>query len=170
MRSLQLVLVSCGLCCLGSCARFEPASSVLVGKPAPMIDLETLSGRHFRLADHLGKDVVVIDIWATWCGPCRMELPTLAQVAGEYRSRGVVFCAVDLREEKQKVADFLKQEKLDLPVAFDSVGAMASAYQVQGIPLLVLIDKQGIVRSVHVGYRPDIKAVLQEELDGLLAG
>jgi thiol-disulfide isomerase/thioredoxin len=170
MRSLQFAILSLGLCCLASCGRFGSGGSALVGTPAPAIDLETLSGRHFRLADHLGKDVVMLDVWATWCGPCRMELPILAQVAREYRSRGVVFCAVDLREEKQTVSDFLKHEKLDLPVAFDQVGAVASAYQVQGIPLLVLIDKQGVVRSVHVGYRSNIKEVLQKELDDLLAG
>jgi thiol-disulfide isomerase/thioredoxin len=169
MRSLQWVILSLGMCCLASCGRFAGPGG-LVGEPAPSIDLETLSARHFKLADHLGKDVVMIDFWALWCGPCIKELPLVAQVARQYRSRGLVFCAVELQDGKQKVAAYLQREKFDLPVAFDDTGAVASAYHVQGIPLLLLIDKQGIVRFVHVGLRSDVKAVLQKELDGLLAG
>src|ERR1700691_4448195 len=103
MRSLQFVIPSLGLCCLASCGRFGPAASALVGQPAPAIDLEALSGGHFRLADHLGKDVVMLDVWATWCGPCRMELPILLQVAKEYRSKGVALYGINQREDKKTI-------------------------------------------------------------------
>jgi thiol-disulfide isomerase/thioredoxin len=169
VRSLQFVLFSLGFLSLASCNQWEQRGHALVGKVAPKIDLETLNGNHFRLANYVGKQVVMVDMWATWCGPCCQELPILAQVAHEYRPKGVVFCAVDLREEKQKVADFIRNQKLDVTVALDHQGTVASAYQANGIPMLVLIDKQGIVQSVHVGFRSDLKAVLHQELDELLA-
>lgn len=143
--------------------------SPLVGKAAPPIDLEALNGKRFKLADHRGKDVVMVDMWATWCPPCRQELPILVEVARDYKSKGVEFYAVDLGEDKKKVAAFLKKEKLTLQVALDKKGTAAAAYQARVIPQLVLIDKRGIVQSVHVGYSSDIKQVLHKELDKLLA-
>jgi thiol-disulfide isomerase/thioredoxin len=148
----------------------EEERSPLVGKAAPKIDLEALTGKRFKLADHAGKDIVMVDMWATWCPPCRRELPILVEVAHDYQSKGVAFYAVNLREDRKKVADFLKKEKLDVAVAFDKKGDVAKAYHANAIPLLVLIDKKGIIQAVHVGYNSDVKEVLHKELDGLLAG
>jgi len=66
----------------------EEELSPLVGKAAPPVDLELLDGKRFKLADHAGKDVVMLEMWATWCGPCCRELPLLADIAHEYQSRG----------------------------------------------------------------------------------
>lgn len=170
MRSLQFAILACGLCVLASCEWMPGgAGSALVGKPAPSIDLETLGGSRFRLSDYKGRDVVLVDIWATWCGPCRMELPILAGVAAEYRSKNVVLCAVNLRESKQKVANFMKGEKFKVLVGLDENGSVAGACHVTGIPMLLIIDKAGIVRFVHVGFRSDLKAKLHEEIDSLLS-
>lgn len=148
----------------------EEELSPLVGKAAPPVDLELLDGKRFKLADHAGKDVVMLEMWATWCGPCCRELPLLADIAHEYQSRGVAFYAVNQGEEEKKIADFLKREKLDVTVALDTEGSVGNAYGADAIPLLVLIGKKGIVESVHVGYSPDVKEILHKELDGLLAG
>jgi thiol-disulfide isomerase/thioredoxin len=169
MRSLQFAIFACALFVLASCQLIPGGGSALVGKPAPPIDLETLGGGRFRLADYKNRDVVMVDIWATWCGPCRMELPILAEVAAKYRSRDVVLCAVNLREARQKVADFIKGEKFKVLVGLDEKGSVADAYHVNGIPMLLVIDKAGIVRFVHVGFRSDLKAKLQSEIDSLLS-
>ncbi len=129
-----------------------------------------LDGTEFSLASYREKNVVMIDFWATWCGPCVEEMPVLAEVADEYSDQGVVFCALNQDEDIETIQKFLDEKELDIMVGLDSAGAMGAAYGVQGIPTLVLIDKSGIVQSVHVGYRPDIKDVLQRELDTLLAG
>lgn len=159
------------LLCLASCAQFGPGGpgSALVGKPAPPFDLVMLDGRHFRLSEHKGNQVVLLDMWATWCGPCRRELPIVAGVARDYHGRGLVVCAVNLREDKQKVAAFAKSEKIALPVVLDEQGVVAQQYHANAIPMLVLIDKAGIVRFVHVGLRSDIKTALHAEIDELLA-
>jgi peroxiredoxin len=150
--------------------RSEEELSPLLGKAAPPVDLERLDGKRVKLADHSGKEVVMLDMWATWCGPCRKELPYLIEVAKDYKDKGVVFYAVNLRETKKKIEDFLKKEKLEMKIALDPEGKVGEAYGAEAIPLLVLVDKHGIVQSVHVGYSPGIKEELHKELDGILAG
>jgi peroxiredoxin len=144
--------------------------SPLVGQPAPDIALKLLDGGQWQLKNEQGKRLVMIDFWATWCGPCVRELPLLAEVAAAYRDKGVAFYAINQQEEAGTIREFLEKRKIDVPVALDSHGAAADSYGVQGIPFLVLIDKKGIVQSVHVGYSPQITTILKEELDALLAG
>jgi peroxiredoxin len=146
------------------------APSPLLGKAAPVVDLARLDGKRVKLADHSGKDVVMLDMWATWCGPCRAELPHLVQVAKDYKGQGVVFYAIDLRDTKDKVKEFLKKEKLDMTVGLDSHGAVGEAYGADAIPMLMLIDKKGVVQVVHIGNRPGVEEVLHKELDSILAG
>ncbi len=146
------------------------APSPLVGKPAPSITLKRLDKGEFRLADHHNKDVVMIDFWATWCGPCVMELPILAEVANAYKDKGVTFYAINLRETPEEIKKFQEGKKLKFPVALDPEGKTGGDYGASAIPMLVLIDKAGVVRSVHVGYNPAIKTTLGKELDALIAG
>jgi peroxiredoxin len=148
----------------------EDEPSPLLGKAAPKVDLERLDGKRVNLADNAGKDVVMLDMWATWCGPCRAELPHLIHVAKDYKGKGVVFYAIDLREKKDKINDFLKKEKLDMTIGLDSDGKLAEACGVEGIPMLLLIDKKGVVQVVHIGYEEGVEKVLHKELDSLLAG
>ncbi len=144
--------------------------SPLLGEAAPVFDLELLAGGRTNLKDHAGKDVVMLDFWATWCGPCVEELPLLAEVAHEYKDKQVVFFAVNQGEEPQEIREFLKEKALDVTVALDPEGDTGDRYGVDGIPTLVLIDKAGVVQVVHVGYSSNIKSILRQELDDLLAG
>ena len=144
--------------------------SPLLGKPAPPVELKWLDGGDFTLADHAGSEIVMLDFWATWCGPCVKEMPLLADVADEFKSKGVVFFAVNQGDDRETIRDFLKQKELEIPVALDASGQTGTSYEVKGIPTLVLIDKKGIVQAVHVGYNPNIKQNLRRELNDLLAG
>jgi thiol-disulfide isomerase/thioredoxin len=148
----------------------QEETSPLVGKPAPDINLSLAEKGKFQLKDHRDKDVVMIDFWATWCGPCVMELPILTEVADSYKDKGVVFYAINLRETTDKIKKFQEDKKLKFTVALDKDGAIGDVYKVEGIPTLVLVDKKGVVQSVHIGYNPGIKATLTKELDALLAG
>jgi peroxiredoxin len=148
----------------------EEAPPPLLGKAAPPVDLERLDGKRVKLAGHAGKEVVLLDMWATWCGPCRAELPILLDVAKEYKSKGVALYGINQREDKKTIDKFLKKEKYDLVVGLDVDGKVGDAYGAEGIPLLAIVDKKGIVQSIHVGYSPDIKQILHKELDAILAG
>jgi thiol-disulfide isomerase/thioredoxin len=148
----------------------QAAPSPLLNKPAPDVSLRLLDEGEFQLKAHRGARVVMLDFWATWCGPCVEELPLLVEVADGYKDKDVVFCAINQQEEPEKVRKFLTDKKLKMTVALDSEGKVGGAYHVEAIPTLVLIDKKGVVQSVHLGYDPAIKTTLRSELDALLAG
>jgi thiol-disulfide isomerase/thioredoxin len=130
------------------------APLALVGKPAPDFKLDLLDGGQMKLADHKGKNVVILDFWATWCPPCVAELPLIAEVAKARADKGVVFYAIDEEEEPAEVKQFLEKIKLaDLKVPMDKDGAASKAYLVDALPQTVIIGKDGIIKSVHVGLK-----------------
>lgn len=148
----------------------SPTPTRLLGKAAPDIELKLADGHSFSLKAHRGKEIVVLDFWATWCGPCIKELPVLAEVAAAYRHKGVVLRAVNLGDDAETIAQFVKQQQLDVAVVLDTREETAKAYQIDGIPFLAVVDKAGIIQAVHVGFVPDIKQRLERELDSLISG
>ena len=148
----------------------EEPGAALLGKPAPAVNLPLLDGGEFDLAAHRDKDIVLLDFWASWCGPCRKAMPTLVEIAKEYADKHVRYVAVNLREQPAVIRKYLEREKLDIRVPLDKEGQVAKQYGVRGIPTMVVVDRQGLVRKVHVGSSPDLKQVLTRALDDLLAG
>ncbi len=119
-----------------------------LGEPAPAWVLEDPQGRPIRLEDFRGRPVLV-NFWAVWCPPCREEMPLLDTLARQQDKVTVV--AVDVGDSAEAVKNFLAQNGLRLPVALDAQGAVASRYQVQGLPTTFFLDARGIVRHIHVG-------------------
>lgn len=141
----------------------------LLGEQAPDFLLPGLDGKDAKLVDYKGK-VVILDFWATWCGPCRKGLPAVARVAKAYKDKGVAFHAVNLRESKEAVADFASGFNDPLNILLDNEGKTAEKYKVDGIPHTVIIDKTGKIQVVHVGLSEEFESELSEELDAILAG
>jgi thiol-disulfide isomerase/thioredoxin len=141
----------------------------LLGKEAPEFSLELLDGSKANLSENKGK-IVILDFWATWCGPCRRGLPIVASVAEKYKDKGVVFYAVNQGEATEDIKKFLKDSKLTCPVALDTEDEVGELYGVRGIPHTVIIDKEGTVQVVHVGFSPDLKESLERDIESLLAG
>jgi len=141
----------------------------MVGKPAPDFTLPDLNGTEVSLASLKGK-TVILDFWATWCGPCRQGLPVLMEVADARKDDGVVLWAVDLDESQKKVAAFIEKKKWKLPVLLDAKGKAAAKYGVGGIPHTVVIDPQGIVRTVDIGFmgKDATKKSLNATIDEIL--
>lgn len=142
----------------------------LLGQPAPDFTLPLMGGGEAALATHLNKDIVILDFWATWCGPCRSLMPIISDVAKDYEDKNVVLYAVNLREDEERIKGFLETLGLDVAVAMDKDGDVAADYKVQYIPQSVIIGKDGKVQVVHVGTSPGIENQLREELDALIAG
>lgn len=148
----------------------EEGPHPLLGKPAPEFSLPLLDGGKMELASHKDKEIVILDFWATWCGPCRRAMPILVEVARQYAEKGVRFYAVNQQEGADEIKAFLQELKLECTVALDADGKIGELYGAEGIPQTVIIDKKGKVQSVHVGFLPGLKSILTGELDELLAG
>jgi thiol-disulfide isomerase/thioredoxin len=151
---------------------FPAESHPLLGWPARDTAFTLMDGTKVDLAQHRGKDVVVLDFWATWCGPCRQSMPILNQIARQYRQdkQPVVFYAINLRENSSTINRYLESIKLDIPIGLDPQGVLAQKYRVESIPQTVVIDKDGVVQSVHLGLLPDMDLTLRGEINYLLAG
>lgn len=140
----------------------EGEAKKLVGKPAPDFELEGLDGKKVKLKDANKDHVVVLDFWATWCGPCRVGLPVLDKVYQARKEKKLKVFAIDLEEDKDTVAAFVKETKLGLPVLLDLTGETSRAYFANAIPQTVIIGKNGKVREVLIGTHP------QAELEKLI--
>jgi thiol-disulfide isomerase/thioredoxin len=143
----------------------------LLGKQAPGFKAETLSGEAVELTDK-PEEVVVLDFWATWCGPCREALPELKEVVASFSGQPLRFYAVNVQEEREAIKNFLKDSELgDLPVVLDPEGEVTRAFATTAIPQTVLIGKDGRVEAVHVGFDSDQSLdALREEIETLLEG
>lgn len=141
----------------------------LINKPAPTFALDTVDGAKFDLASLKGK-IVVLDFWATWCGPCTMALPILNEVSNSFKDKDVVFLAVNVQETPEQIKNFLDKNNLKITVGMDPEGKVAELYQVRGIPQTVIVGKDGNVAQVVVGFSPDLKESFTKELSNIVAG
>jgi peroxiredoxin len=140
--------------------------SPLVGQPAFAFRLDRLDGSRFQLADQKGR-VVVLDFWATWCGPCMQSLPLIDEVAREFADRGVELVAVNMEEQPGQVKSVLERHKLKVPVVLDRDGVVAAKYSVTAIPQTVVIDREGKVARLFVGGGNKTAEALRKALQEL---
>lgn len=153
----------------GAQAGWFDAPNPLVGQPAPDFSLSKLDGGAVVLADHVGKQPVLLDFFATWCGPCRRSLPDIAQIAKDYAPTGLAVYAVNCAEDPATVKAYLAEAKLEITALLDSNGQVAQSYGVRGIPQQVLIGKDGKVRYVNSGYGFGSDLTLRSQIDKVFA-
>jgi peroxiredoxin/outer membrane lipoprotein-sorting protein len=131
------------------------------GKPAPAFTLTGVKGSTVSLARYKGK-VVLLDFWATWCRPCRIEMPLVQKLYDEFKAKGLVVFGVNLMEEPGQVKRFLADNGISFPILLDREGKVAKDYKAEGIPTLVIVGKDGKVSSYFTGLREE--DVLREAL------
>jgi peroxiredoxin/outer membrane lipoprotein-sorting protein len=141
------------------------SATALEGKPAPDFKLTGIDGTAVALADLKGS-VVVLDFWATWCGPCVASLPHIDQINSDFTEKGLKVYAINLEEPKAAVQKFIVSKKLTLPVLLDTDGSIAKKYLANAIPETVIIAKDGNVKKVFVGFGGDepLRHAIEEEL------
>jgi len=143
-----VVAAGCVLCCLLSVAAALPKPAA----KAANFTLTGLDGKSHALSDYKGK-IVFLNFWASWCPPCRAEMPSMQKLYGSWDKKKFVMLAVNLREAKGAVGSFARQNGYTFPILLDDTGGIASQYQVAGIPTTIIIDGKGYVLSRTVGSR-----------------
>lgn len=135
-----------------------------VGRAAPDFTLRDLGGQEVSLDQFKGK-IVLLDFWATWCGPCRLVMPLLERMQKEY-SDTMIQLAINVMEPNGMVEEYVREQGIHALILMDQDGSVSVSYGAIGIPTQVLIDREGIVRFIQEGFDPTVGlAPLRKEID-----
>ena len=148
LKAILAIIVISGILIAGCAGGIS--QNPWIGKPAPDFQFQSPDGQATSLSDLKGKPVL-INFWATWCGPCRHEMPYIQQVYDEWQEKGLVLLAINKGESPSQVAEFMQSQRLSLPVLLDMEGNIAQKYKIQYIPSTFFIDRDGIIQDMKVG-------------------
>jgi len=148
---------------LSTPALAQPASG-----EAPDFTLPSKQGPNMRLQEQRG-DVIMLNFWASWCGPCRTEMPVLDALNQRYAVAGFKVIGVNVDSEPAKADRLLKELNLQFPILFDPNGDVSASYEVNAMPSTVLIDRDGQMRYRHEGYKPGYEDLYRTEINELIS-
>jgi peroxiredoxin len=143
------------------------ASAGETGGPAPGFSLRSMDGGTVSLADLEGQ-VVMVNFWATWCGPCRKEMPHLEALYQRYGDLGFTLLGVNVEEDSSGADKFLDETPVTFPILFDPESKVSALYNVVAMPTTVIIDRAGNTRFVHHGYQPGYENEYQTQIRALI--
>lgn len=164
MKGLRTVFLSLALSVFAATGL---AASDLTGQAAPDFVLKSSSGENLRLSEYRG-DVVMINFWATWCGPCRQEMPLLDDLYARYGRVGFSLLGVNIDDDARRAMQMIDELGVNFPVLFDDTKEVSKLYRVEAMPVTVLVDRTGTVRHVHHGYKPGYEEKYLTEIRSLL--
>jgi peroxiredoxin len=130
-----------------------PAVAADPSGPAPQFSLASKGGGTVNLSQYKGQ-VVMLNFWASWCGPCRQEMPLLEDIYKKYNKLGFTMVGVNVEPDSKAADDWLKATPVTFPVAYDKDSKVSRLYDVSGMPSTVIIDRKGNLRFLHHGYKP----------------
>jgi peroxiredoxin len=143
------------------------ASAVEEGKTAPDFTLKSLAGNNLKLSEMTGN-VVLINFWASWCGPCREEMPLLNALHKKYEPLGFSVLAINVEENVDAARGFMKNFPVEFPVLLDNTNQVSQRYKVIAMPTTVVVDRDGNVRYLHQGYKSGDEAKYQKMVKTLV--
>ncbi len=154
-------------CALAALVLAGAAFASDTGGPAPAFTLATLAGDQAALGQFKGQ-VVLVNFWATWCGPCQQEMPLLDQMYKKYKPAGFTLIGVNVDKEAAPVKELMARKPVSFPVLLDPANQVSKAYHVAEMPSSVIIDRKGEIRYVHRGYRPGDENEYQDRIRQLI--
>lgn len=143
------------------------AASGMEGQVAPDFVLKSTSGENLRLSEYRG-DVVMINFWATWCGPCRQEMPLLDELYRRYHRVGFHLLGVNIDDDTTRALRMVEELDLHFPVVFDTRKEVSRLYNVEAMPATILVDREGNIRHVHHGYKSGYEDKYLDQIRALL--
>src|ERR1700684_4543392 len=143
------------------------AASSDASGPAPAFTLTALSGQQAALSQYKGQ-VIMVNFWATWCGPCQQEMPLLDQMYKKYKPAGFTLIGVNVDKEAPPVKELLARRPVSFPVLLDPANKVSKDYHVDEMPRSVIIDRKGEIRYIHRGYRPGDENEYQDRIRQLI--
>ena len=145
----------------------QAARAVAADTPAPDFTLPSSAGSNLRLREQRGQ-VVMLNFWATWCGPCRREMPELNRIYGKYRPAGFLLMGVNVDEDPANARGVAGKLGVQFPVLFDTHQLVSRLYDLSTMPSSVLIDRDGRVRHVYLGYKDGYERTYEQQIAELL--
>jgi len=138
-----------------------------LNSPAPDFTLKSLSGKNLKLSEMSGN-VVLINFWASWCGPCREEMPLLNALHSKYEALGFTVLGINVEEDVNGANSFLDNFPVDFPILLDSSNEVSKQYKVIAMPTTVLVDRDGNMRFLHEGYKSGDEAKYRQMVKNLV--
>jgi len=163
MRMIRSLAVAISIATLALTASATPAPNVT----APDFTLRSADGRNVRL-DELRGQVVLVNFWATWCGPCREEMPHLNVLYEKYRKSGFVLLGVNVDDDPKTALATAAKLNVSFPVLLDTDKKVSKLYDLNTMPSTVVIDRDGKMRFLHRGYRAGTEGDYEQQIRGLL--
>lgn len=166
-RSIHNYLKHC-ICVAASLLMFATtAPAGVTSAAAPDFTLKSSSGTNMKLSEFRGE-VVLINFWASWCGPCRQEMPVLDELHRQYKALGFTVLGVNVEEDSSAARKLLEEVQISFPVLFDNNSVVSKQYDVVAMPSTVLVDRDGNMRYIHKGYKPGLEAQYLQQIKGLI--
>lgn len=144
-----------------------PAAMPSTGSIAPGFTLKSNSGKNLKLGDFRGQ-VVMINFWATWCGPCRQEMPHLNRLHERYHKAGFALLGINIDDQPRVAREMIQKLNVAFPVLFDTDKRVSRLYDVSAMPSSLLIDRDGRIRYIHLGYRAGYEIQYDNQIRELL--
>lgn len=156
---LRIVFISCVFHTLGFASTIDG--------PAPDFTLKSNSGKNIRL-NELKGEVILLNFWASWCGPCRQEMPELEKLHKKYQRLGFTVIGVNVEKDSSAANKILKKTPVTFPVLYDTENKTSKLYSVNAMPTTVIIDRDGNQRFLHLAYKPGYEKKYEKQIKKLI--
>lgn len=144
-----------------------PGQAKEINEPVADFTLNSRQGDKLRLENFRGQ-VVMLNFWASWCGPCRQEMPLMDDIYEQYKDLGFTVLAVNVDANREEAHRFLDKVPVTYPILYDPESRVSELYQVQAMPTTIMIDRNGMARFIHYGYKPGYEDDYEQQIRQLL--